>query len=149
MEYVLRKVHRDELPRLVEMCERHADYEQAAYSSAGKQQALETLLFMEHPRLFCYVIETDSSLVGYFTYTFDTSTWDAGMYLHVDCLYLEPDYRGQKIGDKVFEKISMIARDNNCINIQWQTPAFNDKAIRFYNRMGAVGKEKIRFSKLI
>jgi hypothetical protein len=39
-----------------------------------------------------------------------------------------------------------IAREKNCVNIQWQTPVFNKRAIKFYNRIGATGKDKVRFT---
>lgn len=142
MEYAIRKVRKAELPRLVEMCESHARYEGAEYYPIGKRQCIEKLLFTPSPKLFCHVIETHEKLIGYFSFTFDISTWDAKAYLHLDCLYLEPEYRGLKIGDKVFEKLRVIAEENDCVNIQWQTPVFNEKAIKFYNRIGAKGRRK-------
>lgn len=145
MEHRIRKIEKEELPRLVEMCESHAIYENAIYNPIGKQALLSALLFDKHPKLFCYVIEVNKNIAGYFSYTFDTSTWDAKSFLYLDCLYLEPEYRGQKIGDKVFEKLVAIAKENDCVNIQWQTPSFNETAIRFYKRIGATGKEKVRF----
>jgi len=145
MDCVIRKLEEGELPRLLEMCAAHAAYEEAEYSSAGKYEMMKALIFDNNPKLFCCVIEADDLLIGYFSYTFDVSTWDAGIYLHLDCLYLEPLYRGVRIGDRVFDKLITIAQQNNCINIQWQTPVFNEKAIRFYKRMGAVGKDKVRF----
>lgn len=145
MDYMIRKLEEHELPRLLEMCASHAEYEKAAYNPTGKHQALQSLVFGNDARLFCYVIEAGGPLVGYFTYTFDISTWDAGKYLHLDCLYLEPPYRGHRIGDHVFAKLIDIARKHNCIAMQWQTPVFNEKAIRFYKRIGAVGKDKVRF----
>jgi ribosomal protein S18 acetylase RimI-like enzyme len=146
MGYLVREIKAEEITRLVEMCESHANYEKTEYSSEGKEKELERLFLDKHPKLFCYVIEVDKNLIGYFSYTFDVSTWDAKTYLHLDCLYLEPEYRGMKIGDIIFEKLLEIAKENQCINIQFQTPLFNEKAIRFYKRIGAIGKEKIRFS---
>jgi GNAT superfamily N-acetyltransferase len=146
MDHVIRKVALHELPRLVEMCASHAEYERAAFDGTGKQEALQTLIFTETPTLFCYVVEANHQLVGYFSYTFDFSTWNAGKFLYLDCLYLEPSHRGLKIGDQIFDILRDIARQNKCVNIQWQTPAFNEKAIRFYNRIGATGKDKVRFS---
>jgi hypothetical protein len=59
-------------------------------------------------------------------------------------LYLEPAFGGG-IGEIVFEKLKMIAKQNDCINIQWQTPVFNERAIKFYNRIGGRGKTMCGF----
>lgn len=145
MEFVIRKIRVEELCELVEMCESHAVYEQAAYLSSGKEEALKELIFSESKKLHCCVIAVADELAGYFSYTFDYSTWDAQPFLHLDCLYLKPPYRGMKIGDRVIDQLVAIAQEHRCVNIQWQTPVFNKRAIRFYNRMGARGKAKIRF----
>lgn len=144
MEYVIRKVRTEELNTLIDMCANHATYERAPYNKEGKALALYRAIF-EVQALNCFVIEADAKLVGYFTFTFDYSTWEAQTFLHLDCLYLEPAYRGLKIGDAVFEILMAKAREMDCAHIQWQTPAFNEPAIRFYHRMGATGKEKVRF----
>lgn len=147
MEYLIRKIKYDEIERLVEMCQKHADYEKTKYCSQGKEKVLQQLLFRKSPKLFCYIIEAEKKLIGYFSYTFDISTWDAKTYLYLDCLYLEPEYRGKKIGERVFDKLLEIAKTNQCLNIQFQTPVFNVKAIKFYKKIGAEGREKIRFCK--
>lgn len=145
MEYIIREIRQTELPRLVEMCQSHADYERALYNTTGKEEKLSTALFSKNKKFFCYVVESNSSLAGYFTYSFDFSTWDAQLFLYLDCLYLEPEYRGKRIGENIFDKLKAIAKENNCINIQWQTPSFNTGAIKFYQRIGSNGKDKVRF----
>lgn len=146
MEYIIRRVKSHELPQLLVLCKNHADYEQASYSLIGKEELLRAELFSENPKLHCFVVEDQSKIVGYFSYTFDFSTWNAQPFLYLDCLYLEPDYRGKKIGETIFNLLTQIAKENNCINIQWQTPDFNEGAIRFYKRMGGTSKNKVRFS---
>ena len=145
MEYVIRECIEKDLPELVELCGKHAAFEQANYDSTGKESLLKKALFSDRPKLFCSVIESSSKLQGYFSYTFDYSTWDAQTFLYLDCLYLEPEVRGHRIGEIVFDKLREIAKDNDCVNIQWQTPIFNERAIIFYNRIGGTGKEKVRF----
>ena len=145
MEYVIRECIEKDLPELVELCGKHSEFEQANYDSTGKECLLKKALFSDRPKLFCSVIESSNKLQGYFTYTFDYSTWGAHAFLYLDCLYLEPEFRGHKIGEIVFDKLREIARHNQCGNIQWQTPIFNERAIKFYNRIGGTGKEKIRF----
>jgi GNAT superfamily N-acetyltransferase len=145
MEYIIRKCEEKDLTELVELCGKHANFEQANYSAVGKILLLKNALFVDTPKLYCFVIENKSKLEGYFTYTFDFSTWDAKAFMYLDCLYLEPNFRGFGIGEIIFENLRFIAQQNNCINIQWQTPIFNERAIKFYNRIGGIGKEKVRF----
>jgi ribosomal protein S18 acetylase RimI-like enzyme len=145
MDYIIRKLEEKDLATLVELCKNHAEYEQATYKSIGKEKQLKNAIFSENPKLYCCVIDSGTELVGYFSYTFDFSTWDAQTFLYLDCLYLEPTFRGLRIGEIVFYKLKEIAKLNDCINIQWHTPIFNDRAIKFYNRIGGTGKNKIRF----
>jgi GNAT superfamily N-acetyltransferase len=145
MDYIVRKLEQDDLANLVKLCKNHAEYEQVSYNIINKQELLKKAIFTQKPKLFCYVIDCRKELVGYFSYTFDFSTWDAQTFLYLDCLYLEPNFRGLKIGEQIFEKLSHIGQENNCINIQWQTPIFNERAIKFYTKIGAVGKDKKRF----
>ena len=145
MEYIIRECIEKDLAELVELCGKHAAFEQANYDSTGKEHLLKKALFSDRPKLFCAVIESSNKLQGYFSYTFDYSTWDSQTFLYLDCLYLEPAFRGHKIGEIVFDKLKEIAKQNHCVNIQWQTPIFNERAIKFYNRIGGIGKEKVRF----
>jgi GNAT superfamily N-acetyltransferase len=146
MEYIIRKCVPSDLPSLIKLCSKHAEYEQASYSATGKEDLLGNAIFSNLPKIFCYVVEGIEKLEGYFSYTFDFSTWDAQTFIYLDCLYLEPEYRGHKIGQQVFELLKEIAKKNDCVNIQWQTPIYNERAISFYHRMGGIGKQKMRFS---
>lgn len=131
---------------MVELCRKHAAFEQAAYNAEGKSALLKEAIFAKAPKLFCFVVEKENVLVGYYTFTFDFSTWQARPFLHLDCLYLEPEARGMRIGERIFDHLRQLAKAHNCVNIQWQTPSFNERAIKFYNRMGGLGRDKVRFS---
>ncbi|RYU95270.1 GNAT family N-acetyltransferase [Emticicia agri] len=145
MEYQIRVIQAQDLSALVELCRKHAEFEQASFNPINKEKLLAKALFTENPKLFCWVVEKNQQLAGYASYTFDYSTWDAGMFLYLDCLYLEPECRGLGIGEEIMQKLKAIAQQNNCVNIQWQTPDFNLRAIKFYERMGGVRKNKMRF----
>ncbi|MBX2896489.1 MAG: GNAT family N-acetyltransferase [Cyclobacteriaceae bacterium] len=145
MEYLIREIKKTDLPRLIELCKSHADYEQTPYVVVEKANLLQSALFSGNKKLYCFVVEHHAQLIGYYSYTFDFSTWDAKPFMYLDCLYLEPEFRGMKIGEKIFESLKKIGALNNCANIQWLTPSFNERAIKFYKRMGGTGIDKIRF----
>ncbi len=73
------------------------------------------------------------------------STWDAEHYIYMDCLFLNENWRGFSLGEKLVDIIKEEARKLGCSLIQWQTPDFNIRAIKFYNRIGATYKTKERF----
>lgn len=145
MEYLIRPCEEKDLPRLVELCQKHAAHEQHPYDAEGKELLLSKALFSEKPSLYCLVVALGDEPQGYVSYTFDFSTWDARSFLHMDCLYLEPNIRSLGIGAIITDKLKAIARERACVNIQWQTPICNEGAIKFYYRIGATGKEKLRF----
>lgn len=146
MKYTIRDVEEKDLDRLVILCSKHAAYEKAEYHSGGKKEKLHDALFSQNRALYCLVVETIEGIIGYATYTFDFSTWDARKFIYLDCLYLEEEYRSFGIGAVLMEKVKEAGQREDCVNMQWQTPDFNVRAIKFYNRIGGIGKDKVRYT---
>jgi GNAT superfamily N-acetyltransferase len=146
MEHVIRPALPQDLPELLKLISEHAAYEKASFDPEGKMQGLSEAIFSTPARLFCEVVEKDAGLVGYFSYTYDFSTWDAREFMYMNCLFLREEARGLGTGRRVLLKLQEIARQKGCKNIQWQTPEFNDPAIRFYKRNGAHALAKMRFT---
>lgn len=150
-QYTIRPVAATDLPELVRLCAAHAEYEKATYNPRGKAERLGELLFSPTPRLHCIVAATLApkssavELVGYTTWSQEVSTWEAATYAHMDCLYLDPTTRGQGLGRLLVQQLARDALTAGCQQVQWQTPAFNQRAIPFYERLGAASKEKVRF----
>lgn len=144
MDYTIRKALPEDMTEIINLCEEHAAYEQASYNRPGKAEKLSFHLFSKEPRLFCLIAEQNSSIAGYATYMFEFSTWDAAFYCHMDCLYLRPAYRGFGMGEALVHEIEKQAKLSGIDLIQWQTPVSNVRAIKFYHRIGATSKEKLR-----
>lgn len=64
------------------------------------------------------------------------STWDANYYIYMDCFYLTEESRDLGVGQKLIESIQKECRESGIILIQWQTPDFNNRAMKFYNKLG-------------
>ncbi|MBP8033618.1 MAG: GNAT family N-acetyltransferase [Bacteroidia bacterium] len=144
MNYTIRNATPADLPEIIKLCAEHAAYEKAEYSGLGKAENLNAIFFLEMPKAFCLIVENESGILGYATYSFEFSTWDAEFYTHMDCLYLRDNYRGFGIGEALIKEIAKAAKANGCTVLQWQTPVFNERAIKFYYKVGATSKEKLR-----
>lgn len=141
----IRKVQLNDMDELINLCEAHAIYEKANYTREHKKENLIKELFSDAPRLTCLVVEFENKLIGYASFTTDYSTWDAEYFLYLDCLYLYEEYRGNGIGEKLMNEVMKHAKQQNIKMIQWHTPDFNTRAIKFYHRIGGYSKNKVRF----
>ena len=145
MAVIIRRIEEKDLPQLVVLCKAHADYERSEYHENGQAGRLREALFGPHPRLHGWGVESGNQLVGFMTVTIDYATWTADFFLHMDCLYLDEDFRKQGLGRKLIEELKKFGREKKIDLIQWQTPTHNVDAIRFYEKMGAHSKDKKRY----
>ncbi|WP_441247435.1 N-acetyltransferase family protein [Kitasatospora sp. McL0602] len=145
---LVRHARREDLARVAELAAEHAAYERAAPPVPDLAARLAALLFdAPEPRLRCLVAELPGGeVVGYATAAPELSTWEGREYLHMDCLFLRDGTRGLGLGAQLVAAVAAEARVLGLAEVQWQTPEWNEGAVRFYGRLGAVAKAKLRFS---
>lgn len=134
-----------DIARIVELCGEHSEFEKKEFNSGGKATKLGKALFCENPKLFCILSEMNDETVGFATYMKQFSTWEAEDYVYMDCLYLIESARNMGIGEILMHSINQHSQALGCKLIQWQTPVFNKRAIKFYKQIGAYSKTKERF----
>lgn len=145
MDYRIVKPDIQKIENIIDLCAAHAAFEESEYSRAGKAERLSADLFGKNPKLYCLVAESNGLYVGYIVWMKQYSTWDAKEYLYMDCLYLDDKWRGYGIGEALVNEMKEYGRSQSIDLVQWQTPDFNVRAIKFYNRIGATSKSKERF----
>ena len=141
---IIREATPNDLSELIDLCAEHAAYERSTFNPSGKENALHRMLFGVGARLHGLVVADGDALVGYATFSVECSTWDADYYMHMDCLFLRPQARNKGIGRLLMQSIAKQAMQEGVDRMQWQTPSFNVDAVRFYDRLGPVKKEKFR-----
>jgi len=144
--YLIREIKENDLDKLMLLIGEHTAYEKAYFTATGKKERLKTELFETGSQLNCWVIEIDQEVIGFCSFTFDYSTWDAAYFIYMDCLYIRSQFRGLGIGSVILEKLRKLAIEKDCVNVQWHTPDFNAPAIKFYKKNGASSKNKVRFT---
>ena len=59
-----------------------------------------------------------------------------GQYIgFLDDLFVDPDFRGQKIAQKLISHLKSISKANNWSEIRWITHSSNDKAKQLYDKI--------------
>lgn len=141
----IRLAQEEDLSSIIELCKAHAQYEKSPFKEENKKELLSKYIFNPDFNIKCLVAESDTEIIGYATFFKQFSTWDAGYYMYVDCLFLKENARGNGTGRQIMESIRAHSKEEGCTVIQWQTPSFNTRAIKFYTLLGAENKNKERF----
>lgn len=128
---------------LASLCAAHAAYERLPYFADGHAERLHAALV--RGLLHAWLLEQCGAAVGYASVTLDFATLGARHFAHLDCLYLEPAVRGQGGGPALMQAVQTFAQTQGCTELQWQTPAWNHGATRFYDRLGTTGTAKRRY----
>jgi GNAT superfamily N-acetyltransferase len=143
---VVRGARPSDIHQLIHLIKDHAAYERADPPSPDLGDRLPAMIFGERARLHILVAETGDAVVGYASASLEASTWHAAEYLHLDCLYLAEGARGGGVGALMLDSVRALALELGASHVEWQTPEWNEGAIRFYDRSAAVRRSKQRYS---
>ncbi|MEM7480926.1 MAG: GNAT family N-acetyltransferase [Acidobacteriota bacterium] len=146
----IRRACPEDLPELLDLCADHAAYERQGFTRGDQLECWPAMLFEESGSLNCWVVENQpgrsEKLLGFASCSLEAATWSASQYVHLDCIYLRPEARGDGVGLDLMRRVVRHALDLGCTQVQWQTPVWNQRAARFYYRLGAVAQHKLRFA---
>lgn len=145
-DIVIRPVRPGDFDALIDLINDHAAFERAAVDRNHLRETLPRHIFGKVPCAIVLVAVCGRDIVGYLSASTEFSTWNAAEYLHMDCLYLTPDCRGKGVGRMLMQAAAHYADECGLGWMEWQTPDWNEDAIRFYERCGAAAKSKFRFS---
>ncbi|HMQ62455.1 MAG TPA: GNAT family N-acetyltransferase [Flavilitoribacter sp.] len=85
----------------------------------------------------CLVAEAGGRIVGFATY-FPAYYSRTGKAIYLDDLFILEAYRGRNIGSMLLEAVIETGRKWGCVKVRWQVSRWNEQAIEFYRKRGAV-----------
>ncbi|MFO0496202.1 MAG: GNAT family N-acetyltransferase [Flavobacteriia bacterium] len=132
----IRPAKRGDENAIMELIQALAEYEKAPEQVVNTAQALGKHLFEEQ---ICkaLVVEVEQTIVGFALYFTNYSTWK-GKCLYLEDFYVLPEYRGTGIGSKLFDTVVEIAKESGVKRMDWQVLAWNEPALKFYEKKNAV-----------
>jgi GNAT superfamily N-acetyltransferase len=115
-----------------------AEYEKLSHHFEATEDRLRNALFGPDPKAFVLLAYDTDVPVGFavYFYTFSTFTGLPGLYL--EDLFVKPSTRGRGVGRALLRHLARIALQQNCWRIEWAVLHWNESAIRFYQKLGAV-----------
>ncbi|APH56993.1 Diamine acetyltransferase [Granulibacter bethesdensis] len=140
--FLIREANRGDVQHLVRFIRDLAAFEQLSHEAVATEEDFEQAFFGAFPRVFALLACVEGKPVGVavWYYTFSTFTGRHGIYL--EDLYVDPPFRRRGIAQGFFTSLARIAVQEGLRRFEWAVLDWNEDAITFYRRMGAVGMEE-------
>ena len=136
MEITIRRVVKEDCPRLLELVRELATYERAPNEVTVTLEHFVESGFGEKPVWWAFVAETEEKIVGFALYYVRYSTWK-GQAMYLEDILITNEMRGKGIGKLLFDRLIEEAREKKFNRIIWQVLDWNEAAINFYKKYNA------------
>ena len=142
MEITIRKAIQQDCHRIMELVNELAVYEKAPDEITVQFDHFVESGFGENPVWWALVAETTSptglkEVQAFALYYIRYSTWK-GQRMYLEDLLVTEKYRGLGIGKLLFNQLIEEAKVKNYNGIAWQVLDWNEPAVNFYKKIGAV-----------
>lgn len=137
-EVFIRKAEDRDIPLILSFIKMIAEYEKLSAEVIATEEDIRNSVFSTNSNvkiIFAYYKDVPVAYAVYF-YNFSTFIGRRGLYL--EDIFVIPEYRKEGIGQEVFKYLVKEAVKNNCGRMEWSVLNWNEPAIKFYEKIGAV-----------
>lgn len=138
MNITIRKAEEKDSEQLWQLMKELAVFEKYINSFAITPEIVRNSGFKKNPPDFhCIVTEDSYKIAGMLVYYYLPYTVQNKPAIYMKELYVDENYRRQKIGEQLMNALKNEAKENNCSQIKWTVATWNEAGKRFYERLGA------------
>jgi GNAT superfamily N-acetyltransferase len=136
-DLIIRRGRISDIPVISKFIRELAEYEGISDRITFTQESLIDTLFGEKPAAETAMAIVNEEYVGFavFYYTFSTILGERG--LHLDDLYIKPEWRGKGLGTSMMKWLASVAIYRNCGRFEWWCMKTNTSSLEYYSRSGA------------
>jgi GNAT superfamily N-acetyltransferase len=131
-----------DIPIILGLIHELAEYEKLTHLVVATPERLRTALFGVRPVAEVLLAYWDDECVGFAVFFPSYSTFLAQPGIYLEDLYVKPDQRTKGIGSALLKHLAKIAIERGCGRLEWAVLDWNQPAIQFYKKLGAVPVEE-------
>ena len=136
MEINIRRAVREDCPRMLELVHELATFERAPMEVTVTLEHFQESGFGDYPVYWAFVAESGGEVVAFALYYIRYSTWK-GQRMYLEDILVTEKWRGKRIGQMLFDRLIVEAKEKKYTGIAWQVLEWNEPAIRFYKKYNA------------
>ena len=135
-----RNATEDDVALILEFIRKLADYEHRLDEVIATEDELRKWIFEKKQAEVIFALE-DSKEIGFALFFLSFSTYISNVNLHLEDLFIDPEYRGKGYGKALLKKLAKIVVDRGYGRFEWTCLSWNKPSIDFYLSLGAKQKD--------
>ena len=135
---VIRETTEADIPVILDLIRQLAEYEREPEAVVATEAGLREVLFGAQRSAETLLALENGKTVGFAVYFYSFSTWLGRPGLYLEDLFVLPSARGKGYGRALLERLAQIAHERGCGRMEWAVLDWNEPAIQFYKKLGAV-----------
>ncbi len=141
-EFRIVPARREDIPLVLSFIRELAEYERMADQVVATEATLAEELFGVHPVAEVLLGYEGAAPVGFAVFFHNFSTFVGRRGLYLEDLFVRPEHRGKGYGRAFLVELARIAVSRGCGRFEWAVLDWNEPAIQFYKKLGAVAKDE-------
>ena len=126
------------VPVILEMIRGLADYEKLSHVMTATEDELRRTLFGARPGAEVLLASENDVVVGFALFFPNYSTFLAKPGMYLEDLFVKLEARGRGVGLALLKQLATIARERDYGRVEWSVLDWNEPAIGFYKKLGAI-----------
>ena len=127
-----------DVPVILDLIRQFAEYERLSHVVTATEEQLRATLFGKRPFAETLLASYGGECVGFALYFTNYSTFLAKPGLYLEDLFVKPNARGKGVGRALLQRLAQIAVERGYGRMEWSVLDWNQPAIEFYKKLGAV-----------
>lgn len=135
-ELTFKNACEDDVALILEYIRKLADYENRSENVIATEEDLKKWIFDKKQAEVIFALE-DGKTVGFALFFLSFSTYIGNVNIHLEDLYIDPEYRGKGYGKALLKKLAGIVVERGYGRLEWTCLTWNKPSIDFYLSLGA------------
>ena len=136
--YIIRSAEREDVPEIFILIKELANYERLLDEVVATEELLEETLFGENSNVEILLAYDENQVLGFALYFYTYSTFLGRPGIYLEDLFVREFARGKGIGEALLRRIARRALEMGGGRLEWSVLDWNEPAISFYKKMGAI-----------
>lgn len=137
-DFTIKPATKKDVPVILTFIKKLADYERLSHEVVATEELLQRTLFGQHRTAEVAIGYFRSEPIAFVLFFHNFSTFLGRPGIYIEDLFVDESFRRRGFGGALLTHVAKLAATRDCGRLEWSVLDWNEPAINFYRKLGAV-----------